>query len=149
MNTSNKQVLGAIASLLLGFVAVASADLRTAQIQVNVASKEAARAAQSKDIDTIHRHLQRLVNCLVGPKGEAFDLDVGNPCEEQGGGAMQDLQSVIEIQMLVDQALSLAKTGLMIEAPGPAQDVARAASKILIEASREVAEEQRLKFHRD
>jgi hypothetical protein len=45
--------------------------------------------------------------------------------------------------MLVEQALSLAKTGLKIEAPGPAQDVAQAARKILIEASREVAAEQR------
>lgn len=143
MNTSYKQVLSmmAVGGLFLGFAAMALADFRTAQSQLKTASQEATQAALSENTDAIHWHLQRLVNCLVGPKGEAFDLDVGNPCEEQDGGAMQELQPAAGIQVLVDQALSLAKTGLMIEAVGPARDVAEAASKILIEASREVTEE--------
>lgn len=145
MNTGNKQLWGTVAvgGLLLGFAALASADLRAAHSQVSTASKEAARAAQSEDIETVHRHLQRLVNCLVGPKREAFDPDSGDPCGAQAGGAMRDLQSVIKVRMLVEQALSLAKVGLMIAAPGPARDVAQAAQQILVKAARQVAEERR------
>ncbi len=144
MNINYKSAVSmmAVGSVFLGFAAMALADFHAAQSQLKTASKEATQAALSKNTDAIHWHLQRLINCLVGPKAEAFERDAGNPCEEQDHGAMQELQPAAGIQVLVDQALSLAKTGLMIEAVGPAQDVAEAASKILIEASQEVAEKQ-------
>jgi hypothetical protein len=145
MDIGSKRAISVVAvgGMLIGFVAMASADLRAAQLQLNTAAKEAARAAISKDTGAVHRHLQRLINCLVGTEGEEFDLDVGNPCAGQESGAMQGLQPVPEIQMLVEQALGLAKTGLMIEAIGPAQDTAQAARKILTRASQEVIEVQR------
>jgi hypothetical protein len=143
MNIGNRQVtcMIALGGMLINFVLIASADFSAAQTQLSIASKEAVSAATSKDTNTVHRHLQRLINCLVGMQGEEFDLDVGNPCAEQDSSAMRDLKPVPGIKMLVEQALNLAKTGLLIEAVGPAQDVAQAAGKILTRASQKVAEE--------
>jgi hypothetical protein len=136
----------ALAGLWLGLVAIAAADthaaqvqLDTAQAQIEIASTEAALAAEAEDLDTAHRHLQRAVNCLVGPAGQGFERKAGHPCAGQGRGAMQDLEGSLGILKLVDQALSLVKTGLRIEALGPARDVAEAARKILVAAHQELA----------
>lgn len=143
MNIGNRQAacMATLGGMLISFALIAFAGFNTAQTQLSIASKEVAGAATSKDTDTIHRHLQRLINCLVGMQGEEFDLDVGNPCAEQDSSVIQDLRSVPGIQMLVEQALNLAKTGLLIEAVEPAQDVAQAARKILTSASQKVAKE--------
>jgi hypothetical protein len=136
-----------IAPLWLVLMTIAAADahaaqiqLDTAQAQIEIASKEAALAAEARELDTIHRHLQRAVNCLVGPIGEGFDRRAGHPCLGQGRGAMQDLEGSLGILKLVDQALNLAKLGLRIEALGPARDVAEAARKILVTAHQELTE---------
>ena len=58
--------------------------------EVTTAAQHAGMAAGSADIKMVHMHLHHVVNCLVGPSGEGFDKDAGNPCDGKGNGALAD-----------------------------------------------------------
>jgi len=58
--------------------------------EVTTAGQHAGMAAGSADIKMVHLHLHHVVNCLVGPAGDGFDKDAGNPCDGKGNGAIAD-----------------------------------------------------------
>jgi hypothetical protein len=54
------------------------------------AADHAGFAAKATTIQQVHMHLHHALNCLVGPKGEGFDLSAENPCASLGSGAIPD-----------------------------------------------------------
>jgi hypothetical protein len=62
---------------------------------------------------TVQMHLHHVVNCLVGPTGQGFDASVGNPCKDQGNGAIPDTTDAAKKTML-NQALAKANAGLKL-----------------------------------
>jgi hypothetical protein len=65
-------------------------------------------------------HLHHVVNCLVGPNGQGFDAGAGNPCKDQGNGAIPDTSDAAKKTML-NQALAKANAGLKLEDMAAAQ----------------------------
>ena len=86
-------VLGALALACIWLFAIgvrpasAGADVNK---EVSTAAQHAGFAGSSKDMKTTQMHLHHVVNCLVGPQGEGFDVSFGNPCDGQGSGAISD-----------------------------------------------------------
>lgn len=67
-------------------------------------------AANSGDIDTVHRHLHHALNCLVGPNGDGFDAAPGNPCAEAGGAIPQT--SDAELRAKLETAATEVRGGI-------------------------------------
>jgi hypothetical protein len=76
-------VLGAV----LLFVAPAFAG---PQEEITTAATHAGMAAGADTTKTLHFHIQHTLNCLEGKSGADFSGGVGNPCDEQGQGAIPD-----------------------------------------------------------
>jgi len=103
------------------FVAVsaARADSDPAK-EVSTAATHAGLAAKASDMKTTQMHLQHVVNCLVGPKGKGFDAAPGNPCKDQGNGAIPDTKNAKQ-KAALNQALAKARAGLKAKSMAAAQ----------------------------
>ena len=66
--------------------AVAQADAAQA---MTVAAQHAGYAADQNALGGVRTHLHHVLNCLVGPDGEGFNRDAGNPCAQAGGAIPQ------------------------------------------------------------
>ena len=66
---------------------------------------------RSTDMKDTQMHLHHVVNCLVGPKGKGFDATPGNPCKDQGNGAITDTKDSKQKKAL-QAALAKANAGL-------------------------------------
>jgi len=98
--------------------AALSLALSMQALAVDAADKEAAEAAlhanyvaTASDIDSARDHLHHVINCLVGPKGQGFDINSMNPCSEMGAGAIPDTTDEAKKKIL-GQALDIANSGL-------------------------------------
>ena len=90
------------------------------------AAQHAGLAVQSTDLAMTQMHLHHVVNCLVGPTGKGFDAAAGNPCKDQGTGAISDTMSRHQRSEL-RHALARANAGLTTTDIAVAQkDAARA-----------------------
>lgn len=76
--------LGACISL---FALPALAD---AVQEINTAAAHAGMAAGADTTKTLHFHIQHTLNCLEGKTGADFNAGPGNPCDDQGNGAIPD-----------------------------------------------------------
>jgi hypothetical protein len=97
----------------LAFVAAtpaAAADADAAK-EVSTAAQHAGLAAAAKDMKTTQMHLHHVVNCLGGPNGANFDAAAGNPCKDQGNGAIPDTTDAAKKAPL-QQAMQQAMNGL-------------------------------------
>jgi hypothetical protein len=99
---------GAVSILTLASVAHAQADVAK---EVSTAGQHAGLASKAGDLRTVHMHLQHVVNCLVGPNGDGFDPAPGNPCRDQGNGAIPDTSDAAQKQKLTE-ALEVARSGV-------------------------------------
>jgi hypothetical protein len=79
----------ACGGLVFVAAAPAAADTDVAK-EVSTAAQHAGLAASSKDMKTTQMHLHHVVNCLGGPRDPNFDAAAGNPCKDQGSGAIPD-----------------------------------------------------------
>ncbi len=75
----------AIAATLLPFVALADGPQ-----EITTATNHAGLASKGADITAVKMHLHHVLNCLVGNGGQGFDASFGNPCNNQGAGAIND-----------------------------------------------------------
>lgn len=75
------------------------------------ANTHAGLAANAPDAKTTAMHLHHLINCLVGQNGGGFDPSVGNPCKDQGDGALHDTKDNRQLHALRG-ALHKADEGL-------------------------------------
>ena len=98
----------ACGGLVLTMVAPAAAETDVAK-EVSTAAQHAGIAAAAKDMKTTQMHLHHVVNCLGGPKDASFDAAVGNPCKDQGNGAIPDTTDSgkkASLQKAMQQALA-------------------------------------------
>jgi hypothetical protein len=111
MNTARSLVAAAFS---LAVIATASsqakADADPAK-ERSTAATHAGLAAKSTDLKMTQMHLHHVVNCLVGPNGKGFDATPGNPCKDQGNGAIPDTKDQAQKTKL-EQALQKADAGL-------------------------------------
>ncbi len=110
-------------------VAAAHADSDPAK-EMATAATHAGLAAKSTDMKMTQMHLQHVVNCLVGPKGKGFDATPGNPCKDQGNGAIADTKDKKQKASL-NQALTKARAGLKAKDMAAAQKDATQAQALL------------------
>jgi hypothetical protein len=102
--------LTSLAAVLL--TALSAAALAADPVQeAATAATHAGFAAQAATIEQAHMHLHHTVNCLVGPKGQGFDINEANPCQKLGDGAIPDTaDSTIKAKLTT--ALAKAEAGL-------------------------------------
>lgn len=90
-------IAGGLVLVLVALVtgsAVAKDPAADAKKQLQTAMFHAGDLAQRGNVAaTSLMHLQHVMNCLEGPGGKNFRAAVGNPCQGQGSGAMNDLQA--------------------------------------------------------
>jgi hypothetical protein len=58
--------------------------------EINTAAAHAGMAAAADTTKTLHFHIQHTINCLEGKTGADFNAGPGNPCDNQGNGAIPD-----------------------------------------------------------
>lgn len=102
-------------ALMLGFAAAAYANGSAAK-EIKTAHAHALMAQGASSLDMAHTHLHHVVNCLVGPDGEAFDTAAGNPCKGMGDGAIDDASGNAALQSKLKNALAHAQAGLQADA---------------------------------
>lgn len=114
--------------ILLAIVMSSTAASAAAGTELKTATAHAKMAAQSAGLEGVQMHLHHVVNCLVGPDGDAFDGSAGNPCKGQGNGVLNDMASH---KSQVESALDAAQAGLSSSALEQAQSKAGKAHDIL------------------
>lgn len=100
--------------LALALPVIAQAADTTAAIaqQTGTASAHAGMALGAADLKMAKVHLQHVVNCLVGPAGAGFDVKAGNPCKDEGHGAIVDAKGDAAAEARLKSALAHAEQGL-------------------------------------
>ncbi|MBS0380816.1 MAG: hypothetical protein JSR56_00155 [Proteobacteria bacterium] len=120
-------IAGALATGL-SFAAFAQGS---ASNEVSTAHAHALMAQSATTLAEAHTHLHHVINCLVGPKGTGFDAKAGNPCQNQGDGAIADSASDQALHGKLQSALADAQSGLKSDSLSSAQqDAAKAAAAL-------------------
>jgi len=126
MESSMKTSFGRTALLAAAFsfasfaaISAARADSDPAK-ETATAATHAGLAAKATDLKGTQMHLHHVVNCLVGPKGKGFDAAPGNPCKDQGNGAIADTKNSKQKKSL-QAALAKANAGLKAKDMAAAQ----------------------------
>ena len=91
---------------LVGCIAASPASLADGPEAIATAAQHAGLAAAAENLAGATRHLHHTLNCLVGPDGEGFDADAGNPCNAAGGAIPQTSDTATR-GMLEDTAMKL------------------------------------------
>ncbi len=99
-------------ALALPMVAQAADMNPAAAKQAATASAHAGMALVATDLPTVQEHLHHVVNCLVGPAGTGFAAGAGNPCKDQGQGAIVDAKGDAATEARLKAALDHATHGL-------------------------------------
>lgn len=102
-------------ALSLPLVAQAMNSSGTVAKQVSTASAHAGMAVGAADLKTAHAHLQHVINCLVGPAGQAYDAQAENPCKGMGQGAMVDAKGDAARESMLQTAVDEAEHGLQAQ----------------------------------
>lgn len=111
INSPRFVTVGLLAALGVGLVfASAKGDVDSTK-EVATAARHAGLAAQAADLKGTQAHLHHVINCLVGPKGQGFDVKEANPCKDQGNGAIPDTTDEARRSTLI-QALTKANEAL-------------------------------------
>ena len=102
-----------LAGIVTGTLMALPASAQTADPaqETATAGQHAGLAAHGARIEQVHMHLHHTVNCLVGPKGQGFDANPGNPCQKLGNGAIPDTTDQASKAKLT-AALAKAQAGL-------------------------------------
>lgn len=121
--------------VLWGLVATPVAARADAASETSMALTHAYQAAQSTTMDEVHANLHQVVNCLVGPKDELFDVKERNPCAKAGKGAIADTTDPEKKRHLQD-AVDMAQMGIVSNDVGKANAYATGAATALWESRR-------------
>lgn len=112
--------LTAACALAGGFGTAALAQ-GNATTEISTAHAHALMAQTATTVDMAHTHLHHVVNCLVGPSGQGFDASAGNPCKDQGNGAIPDSAKNPTVQVKLQAALADAQAGIKASSLADAQ----------------------------
>lgn len=117
-----------------------------AAFELQTAAKHAGFAAQAKDAETAHKHLQHALNCLVGKDDPAYDASAEDPCKGEGGqGAIADARQAPTSQKTehtLEQAKQVAMKGRQ-EGESNATAAAKRLQSLLQQAEQTVSAEGR------
>lgn len=120
-------LLGAL--LPLAATAAASQE-RALGEQLRLASRYAGYAAEATTVGAVHAHLQRAMNCLVGPQDSGYDPASQDPCEPLR--RRQPLSySRLGAGPGFQEALRYARSGLSMDSLPAARAAARATVRLI------------------
>ena len=123
----------AISALCLG-VPASAADLAVEKIATQITARSASRNVQR--IEDVHQRMQSAINCLVGPKGEGFDMAAPNPCAASGNGLIPDTADAGKKEEYRTVVAKL-KTGIATSDRGAAMQIALEAADMIVSISDE------------
>jgi len=104
-------------------------DLAVEKIATQITARSASRNVQK--IEEVHQRMQSAINCLVGPKGEGFDMAAPNPCAASGNGLIPDTAEA-EKKEKYQTAVAKLKTGLATTDRGAAMQIALEAADLIV-----------------
>lgn len=107
--------------------------------EISTALMHAHFSAASTSLDMAHTHLHHVLNCVVGPKGKAFDAKAMDPCKGMGNGALPDAGMNRAVRRDLMKAVRSAERGLKttsLSAAHKAADQTAAALKAAESASK-------------
>ncbi len=119
----------ALAALPLAVPAV-TAHAANLPVEISTAATHAGLASKAGTVKMVHTHLHHTLNCLVGPKGKAFDKAELDPCGGLGAGAIPDARKAAEKKQL-RAAVAEAERGLKADDLGKAQKIAATTASML------------------
>ncbi|MEO9117079.1 MAG: hypothetical protein ABI311_13040 [Gemmatimonadaceae bacterium] len=123
-------IMGVVTALAAGLPLSAFAQSQ-AGTEVSTAHTHAVLAQSATPLLMAHMHLQHVINCLVGSKGNGFDAAAGDPCKGQGEGAIKDAASDSALEAKLKSALADARSGLKSSSLETAQkDAGKAAAEL-------------------
>jgi hypothetical protein len=129
------RALGFVSAVMLCSAAAAlAADLAVEKIATQITARSASRNVQK--IEDVHQRMQSAINCLVGPKGEGFDIAAANPCAASGNGLIPDTAEAGKKEEYQTVVVKL-KTGLATSDRGAAMQIALEAADMIVSISDE------------
>lgn len=117
----------AAAGLMMMPVGARAADVHS---EITMAATHAGFASKSDTVKMVHTHLHHTLNCLVGPKGSAFDSAALNPCAGLGNGAIPDSRSAAEKKAL-EAVVAKAESGLKAKGLASSRKIAARTAAML------------------
>jgi len=109
-------------------------DLAVEKIATQITARSASRNVQK--IEDVHQRMQSAINCLVGPKGEGFDMAAPNPCAASGNGLIPDTEDAGKKEQY-QSAVAKLKTGLANSDRGAAMQIALEAADLIVSINEE------------
>ena len=126
----NFKALSAASAIVLCSGAPAWAvDLAVEKIATQITARSASRNVQK--IEEVHQRMQSAINCLVGPKGEGFDMAAPNPCAASGNGLIPDTPDAGKKEEY-QAAVAKLKTGLATNDRGAAMQIALETADLIV-----------------
>ncbi|MDE2234724.1 MAG: hypothetical protein KGL13_09905 [Gammaproteobacteria bacterium] len=125
---------GSTALLLMALLAAPAMALAggNANQEISTAATHAAMAGNAADTATAIMHFHHVINCLVGPKNRMFDAAVGNPCQDMGNGAMNDVGKKSPQYTQLQQVLAMAERAVHAKNLSESQQYAAHISQMLM-----------------
>jgi hypothetical protein len=123
------RALGLVSAIVFCPGAAWAVDLAVEKIATQITARSASRNVQK--IEEVHQRMQSAINCLVGPKGEGFDMAAPNPCAASGTGLIPDT-SEPEKKEKYQTAVAKLKTGLATDDRGAAMQIALEAADLIV-----------------
>jgi hypothetical protein len=137
-------LLLSVVTLILPHAVLGQASaVAAAQTQLTTAIFHSGELAQrGTAIAGTQLHLRHVINCLEGDKGPDFTAAVGNPCQGQGSGIINDLRAAVasgaagseQALRFADVALKLALQAVVMTDVNAAQPWATVISRQLTAA---------------
>lgn len=103
----------------------------SADQEITTATTHAQMATDAANLVTATMHFHHVINCLVGSKSKLFDADVGNPCQDMGNGALNDVPQKSATYTELYQALTIAEQALHAKNIKATQEYSARISKVL------------------
>jgi len=128
------KVLRFVSALVLcSGTAAWAVDLAVEKIATQITARSASRNVQK--IEDVHQRMQSAINCLVGPKGEGFDMAAPNPCAASGNGLIPDSDPAKKDRYM--EVVAKLKTGITTTDRGAAMQIALDAADMIVSISDE------------
>jgi len=124
-------IYSAFAVITLAAVSVLGLAANNADQEIATATTHAQMASDAANARTAAMHFHHVINCLVGPKSKLFDAAVGNPCNDMGNGALNDVEKKSATYGKLERALALAEQATKAKDLAATQEFAARISKVL------------------
>jgi hypothetical protein len=109
------------------------------EAEIKTAMAHAGYAGKADALNSVHLHLHHVLNCVVGSQDKMFDAAAGNPCKDQGNGALPDIKAKMGQNLQYYEAwwaAQIASQGISSNDLPQAKAAAQIASLILEDAAK-------------